>query len=94
MLFTKEDINRIEIKEDNGIVTVDLHGLSVTNAKRLINNLIVMNRDPFELDLIHGYNRGTALKQMIHEDLNSNRIVKKEVLAHNLGLTKVQLAKA
>ena len=92
VLLTKEELNRIQIKD--GDVTVDLHHLKVKEAKRLINNIIAVNRKSFKMELIHGYNHGTDLKNMIQRDFENKRIINKNSLAYNLGLTELTLAAA
>ena len=92
MLLTKEELNRIKIKGNQ--ITVDLHHLKVKEAKRLLNNIVAINRSSFTMECIHGYNHGTALKEMIQGDFNNKRILSKKSLQHNLGLTELTVAAA
>ena len=67
MIFTQTDINRITIKETDSKlqVTVDVHGMKCCEAKKFINNIINAVRTAFKLVIIHGYNHGTAIKDML-----------------------------
>ena len=49
-----------------GIVTIDLHGKTVYQAKIAIDCALTRAKaGTYRLRLIHGYHGGTALKQMI-----------------------------
>ena len=49
-------------------VKIDLHGLTQDEAIKVIDKAIA-NAGPttYHLQLIHGYNRGTSLRSMIHD---------------------------
>ena len=90
-ILTKEDIERIEFRmlDEKEVITVDLHKLKVKEAKRLIGNIIAVNRNKFTLACNHGYNHGTAIKKMICCEFENNRIEKKTGPAYNPGLTEL-----
>ena len=93
-IFTKEEIERIKEKiKENGhrTVVVDLHGLSVKKAHRMLLNLIALDRNGYDILAIHGYNHGTAIKNMITADLSSPRIQKKKTPAYNPGQTIISV---
>ncbi len=69
------------------IITVELHGLTVSETKKIINGILLLINEPFTLKLIHGYNHGTALKEYIHKDLHNKRIVEKYCYPYNPGET-------
>ena len=50
-------------------IKVDLHGLRQEEAIRVIDRAIA-SADPstYQIQLIHGYNRGTSLRSMIYEE--------------------------
>jgi DNA-nicking Smr family endonuclease len=55
--------------------TIDIHGLSPDQAKRLIE--FEVKRAPQNAEkilIIHGCNRGTVLRDMVRNDLKSPRI--------------------
>lgn len=60
---------------------LDLHGLSVLEAKSLIERTIVkLPKNEKELLLIHGYHGGDQIKRMIQDknQLRSKRIVRRK----------------
>ena len=94
LILTKEDMKRLKIKERDGVkeITIDLHRMSCSQAKRFINNIINLVRESCRLILIHGYNHGTALKDMIRSDIENSHIEAIMADAHNLGRTDILLA--
>jgi len=55
--------------------TIDLHGFTGEQAKRLL--LFEINRAPVNAEkilVIHGCNNGTVLRDMVRNDLSSPRI--------------------
>ncbi len=51
-----------------GIVTVDLHGCTVYQAKVAIDAQLRRARGVYRIRLIHGCHGGTALRDMIRKD--------------------------
>ncbi len=65
----------MRFKRDGSIMTVDLHGVYLENAKDLLLNwLDHVPAGVSELRVIHGSNRGTVLRDMVREDLSHPRI--------------------
>ena len=92
LIFTKEELNRIKkmYNATKGVtVTADIHGMDRYQAKRFLKNIIALNREPFNLNIIHGYNHGTVLKEMIQKETLSNRVYKKHSFAENMGMTEL-----
>ena len=90
MILTKEERERIQEYPDR--MTIDLHGKTQKEARRLLNNVINVIMHPFTMEVIHGYNNGRALKDMIFtEDINP-RIVSKKVPVYNIGETILSIA--
>lgn len=89
MVLTEGEKNRIRIinENENIQIIVDVHGLKTHEAKRLINNLVVMLRGSFELKIIHGYNHGTSIKEMIWNEFKNKKVVNKLADKSNLGVT-------
>ena len=72
-------------------VEIDLHGYTVTAAEdRLTYFLDHLPKDIKEVEVVHGYSRGTALKQMVKEDFYHRRIKDKRVTL-NIGVTLFHL---
>ena len=94
-IFTREDVIRIKehISNNKEMISVDLHGLTVAKAKRLLSNIIALDKDGKDILIIHGYNHGTAIKDMVNDEklLNNPRISKRETSIYNLGQTKLKI---
>ena len=95
MIFTQDDIERITVKDEvekNLQVTVDVHGMKCSQAKRFINNIINAIRSAFKLVIIHGYNHGTAIKDMLADNLTNSHIIDQYQDSYNKGVTYMVLA--
>ncbi len=92
-----EDICRLTFTEDengNIKVTADLHGLSKKNAIRMISNILVLCSFKFELEVVHGYNHGTAIKEYIFNQMHNDRVIHKQSPFYNPGITDLMIAAA
>ena len=90
LLFTTDELSRITDfirKDDTHVIVVDLHGLCVKSAKRLINNIIVLNSEKLDICVVHGYHHGTAIKEMIEREFGSGRTKKINEHDKNKGRT-------
>ena len=92
MIFCKDDLERIIVHPDKEKIMVDLHGKTRKEAKKFLNNIINVIRHPFTLEVIHGYNNGTVLKEMISKEEINSRIVSKVVPFYNVGETILSVA--
>lgn len=93
LIFTDDEISRITLlgdKEELRIIA-DVHGMSCFQAKRFINNLINIIREKFRLIVIHGYNHGTAIKDMLTDSFINMHVVSKHVDPKNQGVTYMQI---
>lgn len=92
-IFTAEEISRIHISEHlTGIsVVVDVHGLKCSQARRFVNNLINIARCPFIMTVIHGYNHGTAILEIIRGNLENRHIVQRFPDPYNRGVTHLTI---
>lgn len=88
----EEKIKLYYDKENKIVVQFDLHNLRRKDAYRAVNNVINIVRQPFSLDLIHGYNHGTVLKSMIWNDLSNPRIKDCKEAPYNQGRTFLMIA--
>ena len=72
-------------------VILDVHGLKCRQAKRIINNILngVMQR--IHLTIIHGFNHGTAIREMLPKMENSH-IVDMQLDNNNPGKTTILAA--
>ena len=94
LILTKEDMNRLRIKEkdEETEITADVHGMSVKRAKRFINNILNIVRTKVQLIIIHGYNHGTAIKDMLADQFVNEHIVEKYLDSENQGVTNIVAA--
>ena len=95
-LMCGDDLCRISTSEEAGVRTIyiDLHGLSKKCAIRMIQNTIAMFRGDFRLELVHGYNHGTAIKEYIYKEMKNNRVINKQSPNYNPGITELMIAAA
>lgn len=90
-----EDVWRVRVDVDeNGVIVirVDLHGKKCVEALKIIRQIITIIQIPFTLDIIHGYNHGTAIKDMIWNQVKHTRIQEKFCNEWNPGETFLRLA--
>ena len=72
----------------NPIVSVDLHGLFREDAIKVIDKALKAADDStYQIKLIHGYNRGTSLKNMIIDEYKYHPKVRRIQPGENLGIT-------
>ena len=72
----------------NPIITIDLHGLFREEAMKKIDKALkTADSGTYQIKLIHGYNRGTSLKNMIVEEYRYHPKVLRVQPGDNLGTT-------
>ncbi len=88
-VFSDSEMKRITINDSKEVVTVtvDVHGLKCFQAKRFINNIINLIQVMFKLVVIHGYNHGTAIKDMLSNDFSNEHVMFQTVDPNNKGVT-------
>lgn len=70
------------------IVNLDLHGLFRDEAIKVIDKALKnADESTYQIKLIHGYNRGTSLKNMIIEEYRYHPKVRRIEPGDNLGTT-------
>lgn len=92
LILTKEEMDRLSFKmmKDGGIeVVANVHGLKVYQAKRFINNIINIAKTSIKMDVIHGYNHGTAIKDMIKNNIGNSKVYDIIQDQKNLGVTHI-----
>lgn len=76
----------------NPIVSVDLHGMFREDAVKAIDRALkAADNSTYQIKLIHGYNRGTSLKNMIMDEYRYHPKVLRVVPGDNLGITVLVL---
>ena len=69
-------------------VKVDLHGLRQEEAIKVIDKAIAAaDSTTYQIQLIHGYNRGTSLRSMIYDEYRYEKKVKRIIPGDNPGIT-------
>ena len=69
-------------------VKVDLHGLRQEEAIKVIDKAIAAaDSTTYQIQLIHGYNRGTSLRTMIYDEYRYDRKIKRIIPGDNPGIT-------
>ena len=93
-LYPVEDVRRLAYTQSPGgdVVSVDVHGMKCWQAKQFINKIINLSNHPFHLTVIHGYNHGTAIKDMVRNHLDNKRIMDRAADQFNLGITYLAIA--
>ena len=83
----------MRFKREGPVAVVDLHGVYEREARMLLEGWL--NQAPEEvqeLRVIHGYQRGTVLRDMVRNQLKHPRIQSK-LLSLNQGQTRILLKK-
>ncbi len=90
-----EYLQRVRVFDNENaetVIKVDLHGMCRESAQKSLSNIIAIIRSPFILDVIHGYNGGTVIKELICNDLKSTKIKGHRSPNWNPGETLLQIA--
>lgn len=71
-----------------GFVKIDLHGLRQDEAIKVIDKAVkAADSTTYQIQLIHGYHRGTGLRTMIYDEYKYNPKVKRIIPGDNPGIT-------
>lgn len=86
-----EDAERVTVKREDGIwkVRYDAHGKDVLHAKRDIANLISSMTGGALISIVHGYNKGTAIKNMLRKCDFGKRVLSVASPSFNPGVTNI-----
>ena len=93
-LINGDNLWRVNISHDEDgtpVVQIDLHQMTCKEARKTLFNIIAMYRFEFKLDVIHGYNHGTAIRDMIRGDFDNQRVVGM-IFPYNQGRTVLEIA--
>lgn len=91
MMLSDKEMSRVSVSANDGFY-VDIHGMSCQQASRFLRNLIALVKTACEMTVIHGYNHGQALKDLVRKGRLSSRVVKTESVDWNPGVTKLMIA--
>ena len=71
-----------------GKIPVDLHGMNKYQAKVKIDSVLNRaNASVYQIELIHGYNFGTTLRELVREEYQNHPKVKQVKPGTNSGIT-------
>lgn len=91
LILTTDDMRRLTFKDKEGEkkIICDLHGMKCKQARRFLNNILNIIRTAVELIIVHGFNHGTAIKDMILGDFYNEHICLISPDIHNMGVTHI-----
>ena len=73
-------------------IDIDLHGMFQDEAMKAVDRALKAADDStYQIQLIHGYNRGTSLKDMIADEYRHHPKVVRVKPGDNLGVTVLVL---
>ena len=74
------------------IITIDLHGMFQDEAIKVIDKTLKdADNSTYQIKLIHGYHRGTSLKNMIMDEYKYDSKVLRIEPGPNMGVTVLVL---
>ena len=78
--------------KNSGFIEIDVHGMNRFQAKTYIDSVLKKaGKDVYRIDIVHGYNRGSSLKEMVRKEYRSHPKVKRMELGLNDGVTTLVL---
>lgn len=86
-------MNRMKSNADgSGILEVDIHGMTKYQAKLCIDNQLKKAKSSlYRIRVIHGYQSGTELKNMVRKEYLKNPKVLRIEIGLNQGMTDLVL---
>lgn len=93
-ILNSEDLGRCHRTKIDGetALFLELHTLKTKEAKRLIQNVLLCTVGESVVACNHGYRRGDSNRRKIQEEIFSRRVISKDILPENPGMTYVKLA--
>ena len=95
-ILTEAELDKVRVKskDKEEYLFVDLHGLTTKEAERFTNNIVNIARGEGVIAFCHGFNHGTAIKELLVNKKYSSRVVCKESPSYNPGLTYFKISAA
>jgi DNA-nicking Smr family endonuclease len=79
-------------KANNGILELDIHGMTKYQAKILIDSQLKNAKsDIYRIRIIHGYQSGTQLRDMVRKEYQKHPKIIRIELGLNQGITDIVL---
>lgn len=76
---------------ETGILTVDLHGCTVYQAKIALDAALRRSRGVYRIRVIHGFHGGTALRELVRKEYGRREGVLRTEVGLNGGETDLVL---
>jgi DNA-nicking Smr family endonuclease len=77
---------------NSGTIEVDIHGMNRLQAKNHIEGVIKRaKKDVYRIRIVHGYQGGTKLKEMVQKDFKNHSKVLRTEVGLNPGSTDLVL---
>jgi len=74
-----------------GIAEIDVHGMTRIQARAAIDSALKRARGAYRLRVIHGYNSGVSLRDMIRSEYKKHPKVLRVEIGLNAGITELVL---
>ena len=92
MWYNKREILERGRAMTAGTITIDLHGMTCAQAQAAIDAALRRaGRGVYRIEVIHGYHRGSALRDMVRRTYAAHPKVKRLEMGMNLGATELVL---
>ena len=87
-ILSKNDMDRISlIVKDEMSIIVEIHDKKYIKDKKFINYIIYVVTIVFRLIIIHGYNHGTAIEDMLSQNFCNTHVSEKHLDPYIQGVT-------
>ena len=75
-----------------GIITIDVHGMNLYQARiKIQSTLRRADKGVYRIRIVHGFNDGTAIKDMIADEFTNHYKVQRVISGLNQGQTELLL---
>lgn len=91
-IFTEEEKRRVSVEcsGQSACLSVDVHGMDRIECMTFLRNLVALFREPFLLKIIHGFNNGTVLRDLIRGGgMLSPKVISVSWDTRNDGVTRL-----
>lgn len=86
-------VNVLKDADEKPYIVLNAHGMTVAETRKMINDIVrLIYCDTIGIKVIHGFNHGTAIKDMIASESFGDRLVRKYTPGSNPGVTYMEFA--
>ncbi len=87
-IYSNETLNRIQVYEHPHHASIDLHGMQAKEARMLIKSMLIFHGDLKYIRAIHGYHKGTAIRETIRKQFAAHpNVIRMVTPQYNPGET-------